>query len=154
MRMMRLGLVLALAGSSAGAGLAQQPADAAAKAQVEQVERIWLDALGRGDTDAIAGILADDFVRPAPQAGAFITRAELLDYYRKHLAPDASKRRHFEGLTIAVYGETAIARGSVVTTDTSGHASVRNLFTDVFVRRGGKWLAVSAQENPVTGGKE
>ena len=53
-------------------------------------------------------------------------------------------------MTVTVYGATALARGVVTTTDSRGRAIRKLLFTDVFVKRAGKWQAVSAQENPVT----
>lgn len=119
------------------------------QAAVARVEQQWLEALERADVGAIAALLADDFVRPAPQAGAFIGKAELLDYYRAHLVRDTTHDKHIGDLRIAVYGETSVARGKLVTTDAAGHVTAQLLFTDVFVRRNGRWLAVSAQENPV-----
>lgn len=119
-----------------------------AEAAVAQVEQLWLDALERADIGAIADMLADDFVRPAPQAGRFINKAELLDYYRAHLIPEPPGRKRIENMTVAVFGNTAIARGTLIATDAAGHVTAELLFTDLFVRRNGRWLAASAQENP------
>jgi ketosteroid isomerase-like protein len=116
---------------------------------VAQVEQRWVTALNRGDVKAIGAILAPDFVRPAPQEGTFLGRAALLAYYRKALSPQSTVRRRIEGLTIRVYGHTAVARGFVVVTESAKHTASKLIFTDVFVERGGKWLAVSAQENTV-----
>lgn len=151
MKAVRLGLVLVSVSFMLFSCAAQQagPDVVQTKAQIAQLEHKWLEALERADTGTIAAILADDFVRPAPQAGGFIGRSALLGYYRTHLSVDKTARKHIEEMRISVYGETAIARGKLVTTDASGRATALNLFTDVFVRRSGHWLAVSAQENPV-----
>jgi ketosteroid isomerase-like protein len=122
-----------------------------AQAAVMHLEREWLEALNRADVKTIAGILADDFVRPAPQSGQFIGKADLLRYYRSHLVPLKAETKQIENMTVTVYGNSAIARGQVVARDAKGVTSSTLLFTDVFLRRAGRWQAVSAQENPVPG---
>lgn len=119
------------------------------QAAVERLENQWLDALNRADIDAIAPILADDFLRPAPQSGQFVGKADLLRYYRSHRAPLKEGSKRIENMTVTVYDPTAIARGEVVTRDAKGAVVSTLLFTDIFVRRAGKWQAVSAQENPL-----
>ncbi len=121
------------------------------QAAVEHLENQWLDAINHADVDAIAPILADDFVRPAPQSGQFVGKADLLRYYRSHLVPLKEGSKRIENMTVTVYDQTAMARGQVVTRDAKGAIVSTLLFTDVFVRRAGKWQAVSAQENPLPG---
>jgi ketosteroid isomerase-like protein len=116
--------------------------------KIRSLEERWLHAIEISDLAALDSILADDFVRPAPSAGRFISKAQLLDYFKSHKTPPRS--RHIENLNVTVYGNTAIARGSVVIADPKSHVTSMNLFTDVFVLRNGRWLAVSAQENEVT----
>ena len=53
-------------------------------------------------------------------------------------------------MQVRVYGDVGIANGIVLTTDEQGRELERIIFTDVFVRRNGRWEAVNAQENPVT----
>jgi hypothetical protein len=50
---------------------------------------------------------------------------------------------------VRIYGEVAIATGIVSTVRDPGNKANRTAFTDVFVRREGKWLAVNAQELPL-----
>lgn len=121
-----------------------------AKAAVAQLEDQWLNALNTVNVDTIAGILADDFVRPAPDSGQFITKADLLSYYRSHLKRISPEQRRIDDMTVSVFANTAIARGWVIRSAADGHVISKLLFTDVFVQRDGKWQAVSAQENPVT----
>ena len=78
----------------------------------------------------------------------FITKNDQLAYLRKH--PNAFPgTKHFEELRVRIYGDVAIATGIVNTIQDPGAKAKRNSFTDVFVRRNGKWLAVNAQELPL-----
>lgn len=155
----RLAAVVMMCGWSVAEAAVHGPASAAlgpaiqtqAQAAVAHLEHEWMDAINRADVDTIAGILADDFVRPAPQSSQFIGKADLLRYYRSHLVPRKAEKKSIEGMTVTLYGQTAVARGQVVTRDAQGATVSTLLFTDVFVRRGGKWQAISAQENPVPG---
>lgn len=120
------------------------------KAAVARVEDHWLNSLNNANVDTVADILADDFIRPAPDSGQFVTKADLISYYRSHLKPITPDRRRIDDMTVSVYGNSAIARGLVIRSAVNGRVISKLLFTDVFVQRNGKWQAVSAQENPVT----
>lgn len=120
------------------------------KATVAHLEDQWLNALNTANVDAIADILADDFVRPAPDSGQFVTKADLMSYYRSHLKPISPEQRRIDNMTVSVYGTVAIARGLVIRSAADAHVISKLLFTDVFVQQKNKWQAVSAQENPVT----
>jgi hypothetical protein len=108
---------------------------------VARQQYAWLNALNRADVDIIAALLADDFMRPAPQSSPFIGRTDLLHYHRSHLVPLRRK----------LYGSSAIAQGEGVTRDSRRTIVSRLLFTEVVGWRAGRWQAVSTQENPVSG---
>lgn len=136
--------------------LAEQPTSRASKddsedrVEITHLENRWLAALMAAKVDAIAEVLADDFLRPAPNSGRFVTKSQLLSFYRSHLSAQNPDSKHMEGLTVTVYDSTALARGTLITTNPKGEAVSKLLFTDVFVKRLGKWQAVSAQEDKVT----
>jgi hypothetical protein len=46
-------------------------------------------------------------------------------------------------MDVRVFGDTAVVTGTVVETDKN--VTHHYAWTDVFVRRGGKWLAVASQ---------
>lgn len=117
------------------------------EAAITKLENEWLTALNTANVDAIADVLADDFLRPAPDSGRFVNKTDLLGYYRSHLKPQGPNQRRIEDMTVSVYGNAAIARGNVVSTGADGKIVSTLLFTDVFAKRSGKWQAVSAQEN-------
>jgi len=115
-------------------------------AEIARLEDRWLKAIETADIATLKSILAEDFVRPIPLSAQFISRSQLLDYYKSHKQA-ATPPKHIENLSVTFYGTTAIARGNVVASDPVGHVVSRNLFTDVFAFRDGRWQAVSAQEN-------
>jgi Domain of unknown function (DUF4440) len=111
---------------------------------VKAVEQRWLENEDR--PDVVQSILADDFVHVLPVG--FISKEDQLDFLRKH--PNAFPgSKHFEELRVRTYGEVAVATGIVSTVRGPGNKANRTAFTDVFVRREGKWLAVNAQELPL-----
>ena len=112
--------------------------------EVKAVEQRWLQNEDR--PDVVESILADDFVHVL--AIGFITKEDQLAYLRKH--PNAFPgTKHFEELRVRTYGDVAIATGIVNSVQAPGAKPKRTAFTDVFVRRNGKWLAVNAQELPL-----
>jgi len=93
-------------------------------------------------------ILASDFLHPLP-TGDFVTKAQHIQFSATHLPPPNRKQR-FDQMQVRVYGDVGIVNGIVLTTDEQGHEAERTIFTDVFVRRNGRWEAVNSQENPVS----
>jgi Domain of unknown function (DUF4440) len=112
--------------------------------EVRAVEQRWLENEDR--PDVVQSILAYDFVHVLPIG--FIGKDDHLAYLRQH--PNAFPgTKHFEELRVRIYGDVAIATGIVSTVRDPGNKAKRTAFTDVFVRRVGKWLAVNAQELPL-----
>ncbi len=139
MRLRRIAPVIALVVVVFGVGAAAGPAEQ----EVRGLEETWLQ--NEDNPAVLENILADDFVHVLPVG--FITKAEHMDFVRKHPRP-ATEKRKFEELRVRVYGETAVATGIV--NATMGGEARRMAFTDVFVRRDGKWQAVNAQETPLS----
>ena len=81
--------------------------------------------------------------------GVFLSKAEHIDWYVKHLPPPTRKTR-FDRLQVRLYGDTAVVNGMVISSDESGKELDRSVFTDVFVYRDGRWQAVNAQEDRVS----
>jgi hypothetical protein len=89
--------------------------------------------------------------RPVPQ-GLFLSKAEPIDWFVKHLPP-ANRKTRFDHMLVRIYGDTGVVHGMVIASDETGKEVGRTVFTDIFVYRDGRWQAVNAQENegPVTG---
>jgi hypothetical protein len=109
--------------------------------EVRAVEHRGLENENR--PDVVQDILAEEFVHVLP--AGFITKNDHLAYLRQH--PNAFPgTKSFEELRVRIYGEVAIANGIISTTVDPRSEPKRTAFSDVFVRRSGKWLAVNAQE--------
>lgn len=121
--------------------VAQQSWMNSAQKTIADLEMHWLQHLD--DPAVLQTILADDFVHALPSG--FINKQQHIDYVKAH-PRSPQENRSFENLKIRVYGDTGIANGIVVISGPGG--THRNVFTDVFVKRGGHWRAVNAQENP------
>ena len=118
------------------------------KASVEQalmqMERDWGEALPKKDAATLDKILADDWV--AQSSDGTQTKAEALaelksgDYKLDSITQVGDMK-------VRVFGDTAVVTGneneksSYKGKDTSG----RYIWTDVFVKRQGRWQAVASQ---------
>jgi ketosteroid isomerase-like protein len=107
------------------------------------LEQRWLAAGVQRDIPALKEILADDFVDVTYKG----TLRDKADHLQTSLAPDKSKQT-LQELKVRLYGDTGIVNGVDVDVTPDG-TTYRIRFTDVFVRRAGRWQAVSAQETPV-----
>jgi len=136
-------MVVLLAAVSSRPGGAQGAAEKS-KQEVLDVENHWLQV--EDDPAALESILAPDFLHVVP--AGIITKDEQLSFMRKHPVHDSGSK-HFENLHVRIYGDVGIVNGMVVATRAEG--TQKTLFTDVFVRRDGRWQAVNAQELPVSG---
>jgi hypothetical protein len=125
---------------------AQSPSsDKQDRAALIALENKWLVNLH--NPAVLEKILAPDFVHPLP-TGDFVTKEQHIQFVSTHLPPP-NRKQQFDQMQVRVYGDVGIANGIVLTTDEQGRELERIIFTDVFVRRNGRWEAVNAQENAV-----
>lgn len=123
---------------------AQAPADA--RAMLGQLETAWDLAYQTRQTDALAKMLADEYVH-TDASGARLDKTEYLRSIVR--APEISRVKSWSSdkIAIEVSGGTAVVTGeSEVKGRTRGRGYVveaRYQFTDRWVRRDGQWLAVS-----------
>lgn len=138
------GLLILLTSAGAHGTVAAQVADTVgARAELLRLESRWLAA---HDSATLARILAPDFVHPVA-SGDFLTRAQHIAWVVAH-PPDTTIDRRLADMRVRLYGTTAIVTGTVIRSR-DGTEVGRNVFTDVFVRRAGRWRAVSAEETVV-----
>ena len=142
-RILALGLLGVLAGSMS---FAQGPAS---EQELLKVERAWADALVKRDVSVVEQIYADEYVDIDPD-GIVTNKAQ-------HLANLKSGALKLSAQTLAdlkvnVYGEVGVVHGSYTQTGTLQGKDVSGAFrfTDVFVRRSGRWQCVSTQSTRVT----
>jgi uncharacterized protein (TIGR02246 family) len=117
---------------------------------IMQVERDWGDALAKRDLVALDRILGDDH-SVITKDGSVLTKAQEL---AKH-GESADELFDFEPMKVRVFGDTAVVSGGhreksqYHGRDTSGHYR----WTDLFVKRNGRWQAVASQLTRVEEGK-
>jgi hypothetical protein len=134
--MMTLALALAL--------LADQPPDSASTTrELIGIEARLATTWKNGDCDGWGAMVAPEW-SVIHITGTVLTRAEVL---RMCQAPDATiESLTADDLSVRAFGDAAVVTGR--TTATTGGATRQTVvlrFTDVFIRRGGRWQVVASQ---------
>jgi ketosteroid isomerase-like protein len=123
-------------------------ADASVTEMFRQIENQWAEADKNKDAVALGKLLADDWTYLGPVG---------LETKAQHLAGLKTGQDKLESITlmhmkVRLFGNTTVVTGreheksSNSGKDTSGDY----LWTDVFVKRQGHWLAVNSQDTPLT----
>ena len=108
---------------------------------VESILRLEKEIMGfirEKDTESLGRLLTADFVYRTP--GGEVGRAEFLKGVAS--VPGRITSVEGEGLRVSVYGETAVLTGvqrARVRADDGSEQEGVSAFTDIFVRRGGRW---------------
>jgi len=111
-----------------------------------EIERETMAAIERKDGEALGRVLAGEFVYRNP-AGAELGKEEFLKNITSIPFEILSVRG--ENLKVGVYGETVVLTGvqvATVRTEEGKEEVGRGAFTDVFIRRDGRWLMALAYE--------
>jgi ketosteroid isomerase-like protein len=124
---------------------AQQPkanSDAATAQTLQATERAWLNAEKNHDVAAFERIVADDWIAITPE-GKSQTKAERAAEIKVAHTTSAT----LGDMKVRVFGDTAIVTGTddEITMQDGKESSEHYVWTDVFVKRNGKWLAVASQ---------
>ena len=139
---MKLLMALAMA---AGMALAQGPKD---EEQLKQLEKDWVGAQKAKDPARLGEILAPEWVG-IDWDGKTTDRATALAHLKQ--AGYSLESIEMGPMTVRFFGITAIVTGSDTEkgTEAGKDASGKYVWTDVFVRKDGKWLAVASQTTKV-----
>jgi ketosteroid isomerase-like protein len=109
-----------------------------------QMEKDWTEAGIKKDVAALDRILADDWIA-IDFEGNIVNKASVIADLKSGASTNTSV--DLGEMKVRVYGDTAIVIGSDTEKstykgkDSSGHY----VWTDVFVKRNGRWQAVSSQ---------
>lgn len=129
----------------AAAAFAAPPNPQNDRAALVRLAHEWLHAAQIHDRAALGRILADDFIDTSYR-GALRTKADVL---AGAVVASPSVSQRLSDLKIRVFGDTAIMTG-LNTVSGPHHAWTAHVrFTDVYIKRDGRWHAVSAQETVV-----
>jgi ketosteroid isomerase-like protein len=131
---------------------AQMPArtPAAATMELTDLQHAWAAARVRRDVSFLEDLYAEDF-RITAMNGSVIERdTDIQAFATGLLKPDSVTN---EDIEVRTYGDTAVVTGiervSGTYRDTYGSFALR--FTNVFVRRSGRWKLVSSQSTQLRG---
>ena len=103
------------------------------------LNRDYVDSVQRGDVTRFEQILADDFLCSNPD-GSLVDKAQFLEQTARPVTITALIAKD---VRIRVLGDVAIIHARTSYRTAEGEAR-RGRYTDVWARRGGAWLAVSA----------
>ena len=137
--------LLSLVLSAAVAVEAKQPkadSDDAISQTLQAMEQAWLNAEKNHDAAAFDNIVADDWIAITPD-GKSQTKAERTSEIKTGHVDSAT----LGDMKVRVFGDTAVVTGTddEVTTKDGQKSTGHYVWTDVFVKRNGKWLAVASQ---------
>ncbi|HEY7096253.1 MAG TPA: nuclear transport factor 2 family protein [Terriglobales bacterium] len=113
-----------------------------------QLEQAWAKALERHDVDTVACILGPGFQDADPE-GQLHSREEVLAAIPKR-RPGVNQ---LSELDPHLYGDVGYIRGLATLLDETGQVKAKVRFTDIFVYRDGRWMAVAGQESLVSNAK-
>ena len=111
---------------------------------VLNVERAWVDALAHRDVKALAGILSENFVHVNFQGKLRYRDDEL-----KLVLTPKPYTQNTSDQTVDFARDTAIVHG-INTIKQGAQVVLRLRYTDVYVKEGKTWRALSAQETPIS----
>ncbi len=124
------------------------PPSTASPENVEQalmkIEQEWGDAMTKHDMVALDRILGDDH-SVITKDGSVLTKAQEMANYKSEAS--SNELFDFEPMKVRVFGDTAVVTGGHrekshnFGKDTSGHYR----WTDLFVKRNGRWQAVASE---------
>ena len=116
--------------------------------ELTRIEQQLATTYKKGDCDGWAAMLAPDW-SVIHITGEVITRAQAVATCKSGETPIASVE--IDDLSVRVFGDAAVVTGRTTAT-TAGRSpiTVRLRFTDVFVRRSGKWLVVASHATRLT----
>ena len=114
------------------------------RAEILAIENQWATAIERQDAPAFDRLAAEDF-RFIEEEGRVLNRAQYIAD-RSH-NPDNVDSAVQDEIEVRQYGDAAIATGRSIIHGTRDGARFLNRFrwTSVYVRRAGRWQAVSGQ---------
>jgi len=124
---------------------AKQPkadSDAAISQTLQAMEQAWLNAEKNHDAAAFEKLVADDWIAMSPD-GKSQTKAERAAEIKTGSTASAT----LGDMKVRVFGDTAVVTGTddEITMANGKKSSDHYVWTDVFVKRNGKWLAVASQ---------
>ena len=139
------GTTLTLGAQTPAAAPAQRSAaQSKVKRELFKVEESWTRGLVRRDAALFNRLIADDFVY-SDERGVF-TKAQIIA--EATAGSDTVEAASNEDMVAHVHGNVAVVTGILVTRGrgANGPFSHRYRYTDTWLKRGGRWVCIAAQD--------
>jgi ketosteroid isomerase-like protein len=107
-----------------------------------KMERDWCSASVKGDAAAIGAILADDFT-DVSLTGEVVSKVQVL----ADVKAEKGAVCNIDMTQVRVYGDAAVVVGRTTWMSAAGNGQYR--YTDIYVRRGGRWTCVASQATDI-----
>jgi ketosteroid isomerase-like protein len=132
-------------GKRAPADVAQRGDD---EQQLKDIEQQITQAWIHHDRSFIEDVLAPEW-RVTQADGTIMSRADVLGPFFDSVQFDSNV---IDDVTVTMFGDTAVVRGrTTVSARVNGApVSARIRFTDVFLKRSGRWQVVASHASPLT----
>jgi ketosteroid isomerase-like protein len=119
-------------------------AQAPAEKELMDVENHWAEATVKGDVQALERLYADEYLAIDP-AGATFTKAQDIANVKSGNFKLVTFK--LDELKVRLHGEVAVVTGrnTIKATYMGKDISGAYRFTDVFVKRGGRWQVLTTQ---------
>ena len=118
------------------------------EAELMQIEREIGDANVRRDKAYFEKIEADEFIF-TDSGGGLTNKTEDVSSFDKPAGETKLVSYTPDEMKVTVYGNTAVVMGRVTSVyrGPKGEATIRNRFTDVFVKKNGRWQIVAGHSS-------
>jgi enterochelin esterase family protein len=126
---------------------ASAPQENPAVAELTKLESVWNDAHVKGDTEALAALIADDAVITVPGMPA-MSRDQSLGVLKQGVMKFT--RYQTSEIKVRTYDSAATVSGKLTRTRAVGGKTADDnwLFTKTYIRRAGKWVVVAFTASP------
>ena len=120
-----------------------------AENELKSIEKELLDAMASGNTVKVERILGEDYIATYPD-GSVHDKKQALDDLKKAAPVMAAQKVTFstDDLRVRTYGTSGVITGQLIAAG-SGSASHSTRFTELFVKRRGRWQAVAFEETEI-----
>ena len=125
------------------------PKQPKSKDALVEVERAWASAYDKRDVPAMACLLAPEY-RHTGYDGKVLERAAVLTRLAG-LSKEGATHHELQEVKPVLFGDVAVVYGTNRASEPDGSVFVDVRFTDVFVYRARRWLAVAEHESRVQG---
>jgi uncharacterized protein (TIGR02246 family) len=121
---------------------AKTDSDSAISQTLQAIERAWLNAEKNHDASTFEKLVADDWIAISPDGKSQTKDERAAEIKTAHVVSATLGE-----MKVRVFGDTAVVTGTdnEITMTDGKKSSDHYVWTDVFVKRNGKWLAVASQ---------